>query len=426
MKTCAFRTLGCKVNQYETQAMRELFTSAGYREVSFRSPSEVYVINTCTVTAKTDREGRYLIRQANRTNPRGRVIVTGCYTELDEEKIRSIPGVSLIVKNRDKARIIQMLEPGAEGTKDPETGYTALSVSDFKGHTKAYLKVQDGCDNFCSYCKVPLARGRSRSRSPESAVEEMKRLVDKGFKEIILTGICLGAWGGDFKPGRRLIDLLRPLASVEGDFRIRLSSVEPKYVDEALTAFIRSSPKICRHLHVPLQSGDDDVLRMMNRPYTADGFRAMIASARKTLPEVSITTDALVGFPGESDSAFDNTCRLLEDILPSRIHVFPYSRREGTAASLYKDGPPFDAVRRRLEKIRSLASSSSFSYRKRFLNRATGVLIETERDRSTGLLKGYDDKYIKVVLSGPDSYMSSITPVRIERVEKDCTIGAAI
>ncbi len=426
MKTCAFRTLGCKVNQYETQVIRESFVNAGYREVRFGEVSDIYVINTCTVTAKTDRESRRLIRQAIGLNPGGRVIVTGCYTELDEGRIREIPGVHLIVKNRDKDRIVEIFESGRAAPDRRAADYAPMSVSGFKGMTKSYIKVQDGCDNFCSYCKIPLARGRSRSRDMASTVEEARRLVANGFREIILTGICLGAWGEDLRPRTRLSALLERLAALDGDFRVRLSSIEPKYVDDGLIGAMRSSPKICRHLHLPLQSGDDKVLWMMNRPYTAGEYRETVEAVRKAIPDVSITTDVLVGFPQEAESNFNNTYELLKEIAPSRVHPFPYSKREGTVAASMGDELPKNVVKRRMEKIKSLARLTSLQYRKSFLNKTTGVLVETERERGAGLLKGYDDKYIKVIFEGPDSYMSSITPVRIERVEDDLTLGLAV
>jgi threonylcarbamoyladenosine tRNA methylthiotransferase MtaB len=427
MKTCAFYTLGCKVNQYETQSIRESFIKAGYEEVKFNRHSDIYVINTCTVTARTDKESRRLIREVHRRNPLARIVVTGCYVELNEDEIKDIPGVRFIVKNRDKDKIIDIINSKEiHYTQSSDNVYLSLAISDFKDRTKAFLKVQDGCNNFCSYCKIPFVRGRSRSRDIESAVAEFKCLITKGFKEIVLTGICIGAWGEDFSAKRCFSELLERLVSLGGDFRIRLSSIEPKYVNIRLALLIESSPKLCRQLHIPLQSGDDEILKKMNRPYTADKYIDIIEMIRSKIPEISITTDILVGFPGETDENFSNTCRLIEKIRPSRIHIFSYSPRERTAVLGLGGEISKDIVKKRMSEMKDLASSLSYKYRKDFLQRETKVLVEQERDRQTGFLKGYDDKYIKILLKGPDYYKSKIIPVRIEKIEMDSTFGVIL
>lgn len=260
----------------------------------------------------------------------------------------------------------------------------------------------------------------------KSTIAEMERLISKNFKEIVLTGICLGAWGEDLSPEMCLNELLKQLIELEGDFRIRLSSIEPKYVNASLVELIKSTPKLCKHLHIPLQSGDDEILKRMNRPYSGDEYLDIIKMARSKIPEVSITTDILVGFPGETESNFGNTYKLIEKIRPSRSHIFSYSKREGTAAADSGDEVPKDIMKNRMSRIRNLAQESSYDYRKKFLHQKTEVLIEHERDRWTGLLKGYDGKYIKVLLKGADTHMSKIAPVRIEKVEMDQTLGALV
>ena len=427
MKTCAFYTLGCKVNQYETQGIREGFLKAGYREVGFKERADICVINTCTVTAKTDKESRQIIRNSYRRNPQVQVVVTGCYTQLNEDEIRGIPGTHLIVKNRDKDKIVDIIRSrNTARLRSSDKRYPPLTISDFKNRTKAFLKVQDGCDNFCSYCKVPLVRGRSRSRGIKSAICEMKRLISQGFKEVVLTGICLGAWGEDLSPKRNLTELLKQLVGQEGDFRIRLSSIEPKYVNARLIAVIKSSPKICRHLHIPLQSGDDKILKIMNRSYTSGEYADIVKMARTEIPEISITTDMLVGFPGETEANFRNSCRLIRKIKPCRTHIFSYSRREGTGAARLNGEVPRDTIKRRMSRLRDLTLQMSYRYRKDFLRKETKVLVEHQRDRHTGLLKGYDDKYIKVFLKGADEYMSRIIPVRIQKVELERTFGESL
>lgn len=424
MKTCALNTLGCKVNQYETESIRESFIKAGYREVKFSEAADIYVINTCTVTAKTDKESRRLIREVHRRNPLAQIIVTGCYTELNEDEIKDIPGTHLIVKNRDKDRIVDIINSKKTAyTQSVNKRYPPLAISDFKDRTKAFLKIQDGCNNFCSYCKIPLVRGSARSRDIKSTISEMKRLISKNFKEIVLSGICLGAWGEDLSPKRSLNELLEQLVKLEGDFRIRLSSIEPKYVDTRLIALIKSSSRLCKHLHIPLQSGDDKILKMMNRLYTGDTYINIVKMIRSKIPEASITIDILVGFPGETEANFSNTYRLIEKIRPSRVHVFSYSKREGTAAANLGKELPKDIVKSRLSRIRDLVLHISYKYRKDFLKKETKVLVEQERDKWTGLLKGYDDKYIRVLLEGSDYYKSRIIPVKIQKVEMERTFG---
>ena len=363
MKTCAFYTLGCKVNQYETQGIREDFLKAGYEEQRFEDRCDVYIINTCTVTAKTDKESRRLVRDAYRRNPAAQIIVTGCYTELNESEIKNIPGVSAIVKNRDKDKIADVAssKKGLQA-RCKKQAFLPLTISDFKNRTKSFLKVQDGCNNFCSYCKVPLVRGRTRSRGMESTLEELKRLLTKGFKEIVLSGICLGAWGEDISPKRSFSYLLEKIIGLDGDFRIRLSSIEPKYVTSKLINLMKSSSKICKHLHIPIQSGDDKIIKVMNRPYTAAKYLRIVKQVKSKIPVIAITTDILVGFPGEGEKHFRNTCRLLKKIKPSRIHVFSYSRREGTTASKLEGEVPRDVVKKRLNRIEGLASDFSHRY----------------------------------------------------------------
>ncbi len=432
MKTCAFYTLGCKVNQYETQSIRESFLKSGYKEVEFSEPSDVYVINTCTVTEKADKESRRLIRKAGRQNPKAKIAVTGCYAELDTDEIKSVPGVSFIMKNADKDKIACIIDSEKPAARRPANKkYNPLEISDFKDRSKAFLKIQDGCSNFCSYCKVPLVRGSSVSRDEDSVIAEAERLVRKGFKEIILTGICLGAWGRELTLKKSLSPLLVKLAGIDGDFRIRLSSIEPKYVDNDLLETIKHSPKLCRHLHVPFQSGDNKILKMMNRPYTFDDYVKIMRIARRQIPAVSVTTDILIGFPGEGDGNFRNTCKLIEAVRPSRVHIFPYSKRNGTVAAGLAGEVPKDTIAKRFNIMNALALNTSYEYRKKFLEKTTEVLVEAERDKATGLLKGYDDKYISILLNDSgartaEKYVSERVKVRIQKVDINSTYALII
>lgn len=432
MKTCAFYTLGCKVNQYETQSIREDFARAGYNERDFNQSCDVCVINTCTVTEKADKESRRLIRKARRQNPKAKIVVTGCYAELDYDEISAAAGVSFIIKNKDKDKITNIINSKKPAPRLPSAGeYRERGISGFKDRTRAFLKIQDGCNNFCSYCKVPLVRGRSRSRDEKAIMAEAKGLLKKGFKEIVLTGICLGAWGEEYSPKKSIKDLLGKLTAIKGGFRIRLSSIEPKYVDNGLLGAIRSSPKICKHLHIPLQSGDDKILMMMNRPYTFAEYVKIIQNARRKARGIAVTTDILIGFPSESGKNFQNTRKLIAKIRPSRLHIFPYSKREGTAASKLPGEVPKNIAAGRMKVMKAMAEQYSREFRKKFKGRIVNALIEAERDKKTGLLKGYDDKYINVLVSGTlgkknEKYMSRIIPVRIQKVDKELTFASLI
>ncbi len=432
MKTCAFWTLGCKVNQYETQSIRESFLKRGYKEVAFDKLSDVYVINTCTVTERTDKESRRLIRKAGRQNPSDRIVVTGCYAELDGGEINSVSGISFIIKNADKDKIARIIDSENPVISRPANKkYSPLEISDFKDRSRAFLKIQDGCDNFCSYCKVPLVRGRSVSRSEDSVIAEAKRLIARGFKEIVLTGICLGAWGEDLRPRKTLSGLLKEMSGIDGNFRIRLSSIEPKYAGGGLLKVMKNSAKICGHFHVPFQSGSDKILKMMNRPYTFAEYVKIISNARRIMPELSVTTDILLGFPGEEEKDFRDTCELVRVIRPLRVHIFPYSKREGTAAANLRGEVPKDVIAKRLKITTALASKVSYECRKKFLGRITKVLVEDERDKATGLLKGYDDKYVSVILEDSASgnigkCASGIVRVRIQKADIARTYGSIV
>ncbi|MDD5450265.1 MAG: tRNA (N(6)-L-threonylcarbamoyladenosine(37)-C(2))-methylthiotransferase MtaB [Candidatus Omnitrophica bacterium] len=401
----AFKTLGCKVNQYETELMRERLLGAGFEEASPGVPADIYIINTCTVTQKTDSESRRLIRLARRQNPASRVIVTGCYAELDSDEIEKVAGGLTIVKNSEKSGILGYLRR--------DTGQApSHTISGFTGRTKAFIKVQDGCDNFCSYCKVPLVRGRSRSRAAGEVLTEIGKIVSNGYKEIILTGICLGDWGRG--AGMDLSRLLNEIEdNIRGDYRLRLSSIEPWYVSDGLIKKIASSKKICRHLHIPMQSGDDSVLKRMDRTFNPADFAGLIERFRAVVPEAAFTTDIVVGFPGEGEKEFENTLRLVELTKPSRTHIFPFSRRKGTRAYEFTDTVGAGIVRERVKRLKQAGERLAHEYERQFAGRPVQVLVETRRDKRTGLLTGYTDTYIKTAFSGPDDLKGTLKTVRL-------------
>jgi len=421
--TVKFYTLGCKTNQYETQAIREIFTSTGsFREVNSDDRADVYVVNTCTVTAKADKDCRWIIRRCHRENPMAKIVVTGCLAEADGDMISGLPGVSFITKNNEKDRILEILERRDIGRRDRDPKhYTPLKINDFHDRSKAFVKIQDGCDNFCSYCKIPFVRGNSRSRDLGDILEEINRLLDNGFKEIVLSGICLGDWGKDLNEGLSLKDLIERLESIDRDFRVRLSSIEPKMVTDELIARIARSKKVCPHLHIPLQSGSNRILRLMERPYSAKDYKNLIKKIKQAISNVSITTDVMVGFPGETIRDFKETERLIRSIMPSRLHIFSYSERKGTKASRYKGLISKGVVKMRRTILEALAEESSYRYRRRFLNRRVEGLIENRRDSKTGLLMGYTETYIRFLFDGPDRVKNSIVPLKIANVDLKST-----
>lgn len=415
--------------------MREILSAAGFSESARKEVADIYVLNTCTVTHHADREARYWLGYFHRANPKARIVATGCYVEKDADDISSLPGVTHIIRNQDKNRIADILKRAQEHKNTrAHDGTDQLSITGFKGHNKAFVKIQDGCENSCSYCKVPLVRGYLKSKPIDSLTAEIETLAVNGFPEIILTGICLGAWGVDLFPtinakaagldAANLVDALKAIDKIKGDFRIRLSSIEPKYVTDELIEYVAGNKRMCRHLHIPLQSGDDEILKKMNRPYSAKNYRALVDKARSRIKDVAITTDVMTGFPGETDRHFNNTVNFLKAILPARTHIFSYSKRKGTAAYGMDGEIAGDVMKRRHCKLETLAVTASYIYRKRFINRTLDVLVEGRRDRLSGRLMGYSDNYIKVYFDGPAGLAGKIVPVRIEDVNMTATLGA--
>jgi len=426
-KKFLIKTLGCKVNQYESQAIREDLVKAGLEECGRQETPDVFIVNTCTVTGEADKESRYSIGLFHRMNPDAKIIVTGCYAEKNGAEIMALSGVSHVLKNGEKNKISALLT-------DSSVLPRPLKISDFKGHTKAFVKIQDGCENFCAYCKVPFVRGGLVSKAVGDIVEEVRILSSRGFKEIILTGICLGSWGKEISriaessgyPGDSNIGLpnvLRAIDKIPGDFRIRLSSIEPKYVTDELLGFMAGNKRICKHLHIPLQSGDDYILKRMNRPYSSDEYRGIIEKAKKAIDGLSITTDVLVGFPGESEKNFENTLELIKDIGPLKTHIFPFSPREGTAAYKMDGVVPKEVAKKRCARLNTIALGASYLFRENFVGTMLDVLVEGARDRSGGMLTGYSGNYIKVVFDGPDEIARKIVPVKMEYITLGETVG---
>ncbi len=415
MKTVKFFTLGCKVNQYETQQMRERFLDAGFKDAGSLRKADVYVINTCTVTSAADRKSRYFIKLASRKNRKAKVIVTGCYAELDGKEISAISGVTHIIRNRDKLKVPQLLDNKYTKAEGPGEG-----IRNFFGHSRAFIKIQDGCNNRCSYCKVPLVRGYSRSRLPQEIIREAGLLVAGGFQEIILCGICLGSYGRDLKPARTLVDILKELDEIAGLRRIRLSSIEAGDVSGNLIRLIAHSEKFCRHLHIPLQSGDDKILRRMNRAYRSLDYLKLIRRIRKLIPEIAITTDVMVGFPRETEANFKNTLSLVKKISPAKVHIFPYSPRKMTLADTFGGRLDADTLNKRVRRLSEVSEGCSLDYKKRFLGEVMQVLIEGRNKEDCSFWEGYTGNYIKVLVSSGRSLSNKLVLVRLKNVSGDC------
>jgi threonylcarbamoyladenosine tRNA methylthiotransferase MtaB len=389
------KTYGCKVNQYETQAIRESLLSKGHEETDDIKSAGLCLVNTCTVTAKADRECRETLRKIKKENPEARIIAAGCYAELNAQDIQDIDENIEVLGNDEKLKL-----------------YTDKGISFFKSHTRAFIKVQDGCNNFCSYCKVPLVRGRSKSRDPEEVYKEAKALIDSGYKELVLTGICLGDFGKYFYKDTGLSGLIIKISEIKKDFRIRLSSIELQDVTYDLIEEISRLKKMCCHLHIPLQSGDDSILKQMNRKYTVQDFISKVEYIRSIVPDVGVTTDIIVGFPGEKQSNFENTKEAVGKINPSRTHIFTYSPRPGTKAANLKDDVPAKIKKQRMKILKMITDDLGRKFKSSLANKAHRVLVENNRDRVTGKLCGYTDNYIKVLIDGPDELMGSFVSYR--------------
>jgi threonylcarbamoyladenosine tRNA methylthiotransferase MtaB len=403
-KTCAFITLGCKVNQYDTQVIREVLKGRGYQEVPAHGRADLYVINTCAVTSTGEAKSRQEIRKAVRLNPGSEVVVTGCYAKADPQAIGSLPGVGLVA---EKSELIGRL---TQGEKD---SLLDLGISDFEGHSRAFLKIQDGCDAFCSYCIIPYLRGSVKSRGLGDILAEAHRLVERGYREIVLTGVHLGAYGRDLS-GVSLLDVLIRLMEVPDIYRIRLSSLEATEVTDELIELMASSPKLCPHLHLPLQSGDDYILKKMNRRYTVKDYLYTLERVRSKVLVPSFSTDVMVGFPGEEPGHFDNTLEVCQAAGFSRIHIFPYSSRKGTPAAVMSGRCKTAQLKERKRVLEDLAQELALRYKSFFLGKEIEVLVEEEPYE--GVLSGYSERYIKALFSGPKELLGRMVTVKVTEV----------
>lgn len=406
-------TLGCKVNQYDSQRMREAMEDAGLHACAGGEPPGLVVINTCTVTRGSDDKCRQCIRRAVREHPDALVVVAGCYVSRDRAAVEAIPGVHAALANHERDRIAALAaEVAAEGklASQPERG-----IRGFAGHTRAFLKIQDGCDAFCSYCIVPHVRGPVRSRPLPDVVEEVQRLALAGFREVVLCGIHLGAYGRDLGGRADLAGVVCEVLRSTDVERMRLSSVEALEVSNALLEAMAFDDRVCPHLHLPLQSGDDEVLRRMNRRYTRDQFLGQVRSIRRVLDRPALTADVMVGFPGESEEQFQRTVSTCREAGFGRMHVFPFSPREGTPAAELPDPCSPLVIGARKEALAAVAADLQQSFEREWVAATGRVLFEHRRHVDSGKLRGYTERYIHVLAEGDDALMGRIVPVRLTK-----------
>ena len=415
----AFTTLGCKINQYETDAMRKAAAAEGNAIVPFESEADVYVINTCSVTAKSDYQCRQTIRAAVHRREGARVIVTGCYAETRPQEVRSIPGVSLVLGNNEKANITRYVsDPGQIDVARMSGDHAAVSE-----RTRGVLKIQDGCDSRCSYCIVPQARGGSRSVPRDEVVQQFEQAVDAGCPEVVLSGIHIGRYGSDLEPQRSLAGLLADLLARRKHARIRLSSIEPNEVTDEMVDLV--SQGMCRHFHIPLQSGDDAILRAMNRDYTTAYYRWLVETIAHKVPGAAIGADVMVGFPGEDESAFLNTYKIIEQLPLTHLHVFSYSPRPGTAAAEMKEQVPNTIKKLRNSLLRDLGLKKNLEFRKRFKESILNVVLEESSGSAEGEGSGLTDNYIRVTVSGVKrGDIGKVVPVVISDVRESDVLGS--
>ncbi|MFQ5455202.1 MAG: tRNA (N(6)-L-threonylcarbamoyladenosine(37)-C(2))-methylthiotransferase MtaB [Nitrospirota bacterium] len=432
----AFKTLGCKINQFDTAVMEEIIKENKHLIVSFEEAADVYIINTCSVTKRGDYQSRQMIRRSIRQNSSAKIIATGCYVQTNPEEIGSIPGVDILLGNDEKLNILDYINSidssiSQSKVSPPQKEIGDISATDkFRYHiikgfldkTRGFVKIQDGCNSFCSYCIVPMARGRSRSLSPDKVIEQIKTFEEEGYREIVLTGVHLGSYGMDLEPAFNLSELLNQILSATSVSRIRLSSIDPTDINDDLIDILAASHRICRHLHIPLQSGDDRILKEMNRGYSSLYYNNLIVKLKQKLPEICIGTDIMAGFPGEDNNSFITTCRFIESLPISYIHVFSYSKRPGTMASKMRYQITREIKDKRNRVLRELSKKKREVFYKRFIDRELSVLIEDKRDKN-GLLKGLSDNYIRVFLEGDDNFKDKIVNLKIISLLDDGLIG---
>ncbi|MBI2198152.1 MAG: tRNA (N(6)-L-threonylcarbamoyladenosine(37)-C(2))-methylthiotransferase MtaB [Candidatus Rokubacteria bacterium] len=438
--TVGVATLGCRLNQVESQEMLGLVEAEGFRPVAGAERAEVYVVNTCTVTGRADFSDRQLIRRITRERPGALVVVTGCWAQTDPQAVARIPGVDLVLGNQEKYRLPELVaallgqrrEHRAVDGRGPEIrvapiaearSVPAAPLARVAGRSRAFVKIQDGCQHRCAFCIVPAARGASRSQDPEVVLDRVRALIEAGHGEITLTGVDLGHYGWDLLPRTTLAALVRQLAEVGGLRWLRLSSILPAYVTADLLEVITGSPRVAPHLHLPLQSGSDRVLRLMRRPYNTRMYRTLVERLARDLPELGLGADLIVGHPGEGEADFAETMAVVSALPFSYLHVFSYSDRKGTESTRLTDRVPARTIRARSAALRQLGREKALAFRQRMAGRTHEVLVLEARDRATGLLSGLTANYVEVLFDGPDRLARGFVPVTITDCRPEGTFG---
>ncbi len=428
-KKVAFCSLGCKVNQYETNAMAQKFVANGYKIVEFDEYADVYIVNTCTVTNIADRKSRQMLRRAKEINKDATLVACGCYAQVAKEELKKIPEIDLIIGNNEKNDIISIIENhiAQKGTEDIvsdvmyKLDYVELGTTTYTEKTRAVIKIQDGCDRFCSYCLIPYARGHIRSRKIENVIEEIKKVVEEGINEVVITGIHIASYGRDFKGENiGLIDLLEEINKIKGLHRIRLGSIEPTIITEEFVKRLSKLDKICDHFHLSLQSGCTETLKRMNRRYTTEEFKEVTKRLRTKFPNAALTTDIIVGFPGETEEEFNMTYEFLKEIAFYKMHVFKYSQRKGTKAAVMPNQIDGKVKEERSKKLIELSNENEYNYNKKYIGREVEVLFE---EREGEYLKGHTTNYIVVKhKTDKDDLINKIVKVRVSEAKQDCLI----
>ena len=415
-KKVAFVTLGCKVNQYESNAMAQKFIDNNYDICDIEDNPDIIIVNTCTVTNIADRKSRQLLRKAKETNPNAVVVACGCYVQVAKDKVDSIEEIDISIGNSEKKDIVKIVEKYINQNEmineiidvNKEKDFSEMGLVTFTEKTRATIKIQDGCNNFCTYCLIPYARGRVRSRKKENIIKEVEEIAKKGIQEIVITGIHIASYGLDFSYNYRMIDLLEDLNKIEGIKRIRLGSLEPSLITEEFTKRLSKLDKICNHFHLSLQSGCDETLKRMNRKYTTDEFRQVVNRLRKTFKDVNLTTDIIVGFPGETREEFEKTYNFLKKIKFYKMHIFKYSPREGTPASKMPNQVDGSIKEERSQKLIELSDQNQEEYNKIYFSKPQEVLFEEQKD---GVWTGYTSNYVKVTYQSNENLENKILKI---------------
>lgn len=430
----AFTTLGCRVNQYETEAMTEKFKREGYEVTPFEEYADVYVINTCTVTNIGDKKSRQMVSRARRKNEDAVIAVVGCYSQIAPEEVSKIEGVDVVLGTRNKGDIVYWVNRAREERQKvievsdvlKNDVFENLNINEYQDRTRAFLKIQDGCNRFCSYCLIPFARGAVCSKEPEKVINEVKELAAHGFKEIILSGIHIASYGVDLKGDYNLLKILEEIDKVEGIERIRIGSIDPQFFTEGVIDKLSSLKKLCPHFHLSLQSGSDETLKRMNRRYTTKEYKNIVEGLRRSIKDVSITTDIIVGFPGESEEEFNSTYEFLRDIKLSKMHIFKYSPRKGTKAAGMAEQINGKVKDERSNVLIELDRELENEFMSKFIGRTMKVLYEQKQNGSDCLYEGYTPNYIKVVSKINSNVEEKIINTKLTEVKNGVIVGEFI